>query len=79
MKFAFIFILVDWAQVPDFGSVPFFEWLGKVLGTGKKGDSKDGGEPLSVSFNEPHGVYVHGSGTLYIVDSMNHRVFRWEK
>jgi sugar lactone lactonase YvrE len=51
----------------------------RLAGTGKKGDSKDGGEPLSVSFNEPHGVYVHASGTLYIVDSMNHRVFRWEK
>jgi len=51
----------------------------RLAGTGVKGDSKEGGEPLSVSFNEPHGVCVHASGTLYIVDSMNHRVFRWEK
>lgn len=51
----------------------------RLAGTGKKGESKDGGEPLSVAFNEPHGVYVHADGTLYIVDSMNHRVFRWEK
>ncbi len=51
----------------------------RLAGTGKKGESKDGGEPLKVSFNEPHGVLVHPSGTLYIVDSMNHRVFRWEK
>jgi sugar lactone lactonase YvrE len=51
----------------------------RLAGTGKKGDSKDGGAPLSVAFNEPHGVYVHASGTLYIVDSMNGRVFRWEK
>ena len=51
----------------------------RVAGTGKKGDSKDGGEPLQVSFNEPHGVFVHPTGILYIVDSMNHRVFRWEK
>ena len=51
----------------------------RLAGTGMKGDSKDGGEPLNVSFNEPHGVYVHPSGTLYIVDSMNHRVFRWDK
>jgi sugar lactone lactonase YvrE len=51
----------------------------RLAGTGKKGDSKDGGEPLSVSFNEPHGVLIHPDGTLYIVDSMNHRVFRWEK
>lgn len=51
----------------------------RLAGTGKKGDSKDGGDPLAVAFNEPHGVFVHPSGTLYIVDSMNHRVFRWEK
>ncbi len=53
--------------------------IARLAGTGKKGDSQDGGAPLSVSFNEPHGVYVHANGTLYIVDSMNHRVFRWEK
>ena len=51
----------------------------RVAGTGQKGESNDGGEPLTVSFNEPHGVFVHPTGTLYIVDSMNHRVFRWEK
>ena len=52
----------------------------RLAGTGKKGDSKDGGDPLAVTFNEPHGVFVHPTtGTLYIVDSMNHRVFRWEK
>ncbi len=51
----------------------------RLAGTGKLGLSKDGGDPLSVSFNEPHGVHVHANGTLYIVDSNNHRVFRWEK
>lgn len=34
----FIFILVDWAKVPEYGTVPFFDWLGAVFGTGKKGD-----------------------------------------
>lgn len=29
----FIFILVDWAKVPAFGSVGFKEWLGSALGT----------------------------------------------
>jgi sugar lactone lactonase YvrE len=53
--------------------------IARLAGSGKKGDSKTGGEPLGVSLFEPHGVYVHPSGTLYIVDSMNHRVFRWEK
>ncbi len=52
----------------------------RLAGTGKKGESGDGGDPLSVSFNEPHGVFVHATtGVLYIVDSNNHRVFRWEK
>jgi DNA-binding beta-propeller fold protein YncE len=51
----------------------------RLAGTGKKGASGDGGAPLKVSFNEPHGVTVHADGTLYIGDSLNHRVFRWQK
>jgi nucleoside transporter len=35
----FVFILVDWAQVPAFGSVPFTEWLGKALGTSLQGEA----------------------------------------
>ncbi|MCI0682008.1 MAG: hypothetical protein L0Y71_07890 [Gemmataceae bacterium] len=50
----------------------------RLAGTGKKGNSASGGEPLKVSFNEPHGVHVNPAGVLYIVDSLNHRVFRWE-
>ena len=50
----------------------------RIAGTGKKGESGQGGDPLSVSFNEPHGVTVHRDGTLYLVDSFNGRVFRWE-
>lgn len=33
----FVFILVDWARVPAFGSVTFIEWLGAALGTSKTG------------------------------------------
>jgi sugar lactone lactonase YvrE len=51
----------------------------RIAGTGKKGDSGTGGDPLAVSFNEPHGVCVHRDATLYIVDSLNNRVFRLEK
>jgi sugar lactone lactonase YvrE len=51
----------------------------RIAGTGKKGERATGGDPLAVSFNEPHGVYVPREGGLYIVDSLNHRVFRWEK
>ncbi len=57
--------------------VPGSGQIVRIAGTGKQGDSGAGGAPLQVSFNEPHGVYVHRDGTLYIVDSYNHRVFRW--
>jgi len=50
----------------------------RIAGTGKLGMSGNGGDALAVSFNEPHGVFVHPNGTLYIVDSNNHRVFRLE-
>ncbi len=33
----FVFLLADWSQVPEFGSVPFGEWLGAALGTPKSG------------------------------------------
>src|SRR4051812_35266902 len=33
----FVFLLVDWAHVPAYGSVPFVEWLGAALGTSKTG------------------------------------------
>lgn len=33
----FVFILVDWDKVPAFGSVPFVDWIGTVLGTSKTG------------------------------------------
>jgi nucleoside transporter len=33
----FTFILVDWNRVPEFGSVPLFQWIGTTLGTAKTG------------------------------------------
>jgi MFS family permease len=33
----FVFILVDWSQVPALGSVGFTDWLGDALGSGLKG------------------------------------------
>jgi nucleoside transporter len=35
----FVFVLVDWAEVPAFGSVGFTEWLGAALGSAKTGDA----------------------------------------
>jgi sugar lactone lactonase YvrE len=50
----------------------------RIAGTGKKGDSGRGGDALKTPLNQPHGVCVHPSGVLYIVDSHNDRVFRLE-
>ena len=51
----------------------------RIAGTGKQGDSGAGGDPLKVSLHEPHGVHVDRDGTLFIVDSLNHRVFRLQR
>lgn len=48
----------------------------RIAGSGKKGTGGIGGPPLAVELNQPHGVYLHPSGELYIVDSSNHRVLK---
>jgi len=48
----------------------------RIAGSGKKGRGGLGGPPLEVELNQPHGVYVHTDGTLYISDSSNHRVLK---
>jgi predicted MFS family arabinose efflux permease len=40
----FVFMLVDWAQVPAFGTVSFTDWLGKALGTPLGGAAKAVGD-----------------------------------
>lgn len=55
------------------------EKIVRIAGTGKKGPSGNGGDALQTTFDEPHGVTIHRDGTLYIVDSLNHRVFRLKK
>jgi DNA-binding beta-propeller fold protein YncE len=51
----------------------------RLAGTGKKGRGGLGGAPLQAELNQPHGVYVHPNGTLYISDSSNDRVLMIEK
>ena len=48
----------------------------RVAGTGTKGTAGLGGSPLEAQLSQPHGVYVHPSGTLYIADSGNNRVLK---
>jgi len=43
----------------------------RVSGTGKKGHTGDGGDPLEATFDGPRGIYRHASGTLYVVEGEN--------
>jgi sugar lactone lactonase YvrE len=51
----------------------------RVAGTGKAGAAGLGGPPEKAELNQPHGVYVHPSGVLYISDSSNHRILKIER
>jgi sugar lactone lactonase YvrE len=48
----------------------------RVAGSGKTGTGGLGGPPEKVELNQPHGVHVDASGTLFIVDSLNNRVLK---
>ena len=48
----------------------------RIAGSGKRGAQGLGGPPLECELNQPHGVYVHTDGTLYIADSSNNRILR---
>ena len=50
--------------------------IDRVAGTGKVGTGGVGGPPDQVELNQPHGVFVHPSGDLYISDSHNHRILK---
>ena len=56
--------------------IPKLGKIVRVAGTGKKGSAGIGGAPEKVELNQPHGVYVHADGTLYICDSSNNRVLK---
>ena len=45
-----------------------------VAGTGESGFSGDGGLATAARLAAPRGVAVDGSGNLYIVDTVNHRI-----
>jgi sugar lactone lactonase YvrE len=46
----------------------------RVAGTGAKGSSGVGQDPLAVELNQPHGVCWHSARGLYVVDTGNDRV-----
>ncbi len=57
---------------PDAGT------LTTVAGTGKRGRGAAGGRPTATALDQPHGVAVGRDGTLYISDSLNHRILKIE-
>lgn len=51
----------------------------RVAGSGKKGTAGVPGPALAIEMNQPHGVYVHPKGEIYISDATNHRILKIEK
>jgi DNA-binding beta-propeller fold protein YncE len=45
-----------------------------IAGTGEKGDSGDGGPAVKATFNAPHNLVVGPDGSIYVADTLNHRV-----
>jgi len=50
-----------------------------IAGTGATGSGGLGSPPAELQLNQPHGVYVDRSGTIFICDSLNHRVLRIDR
>lgn len=50
--------------------------ISTVAGTGKKGDSGDGGPAAAATMNQPHSIALSAEGNIYICDILNHRVRR---
>jgi DNA-binding beta-propeller fold protein YncE len=47
-----------------------------IAGTGERGFSGDGGPAVAATMNEPYGVVIDRSGTIYTADRLNSRVRR---
>ncbi len=45
-----------------------------ICGNGTKGDSGDGGPAKDARVNSPHAIAVGKDGTIYVADSLNHKI-----
>jgi DNA-binding beta-propeller fold protein YncE len=59
--------------------VPATGTIVHVAGTGKRGSGGLGGPAAKLELSQPHGVYAHPSGAIYIADSSNNRVLKIEQ
>lgn len=50
--------------------------LHRVAGTGKKGYTGDGGDPMNATFSGPKGLAIDGEGRVLVVDTENHCIRR---
>ena len=50
-----------------------------IAGVPQTAGSQTSNDPLETQLNRPHGARLDAQGRLWIADSMNHRVLRFEK
>lgn len=66
----------DWHQL--FRLNPSRDTLTLIAGTGDQGlGGVPGGKALQMQMNQPHEVQVGSDGTIYVADTMNHRVITY--
>ena len=56
--------------------LPAEKKLIRIAGTGQPGSKGLNGPPLEAELKQPHGVYDHSSGEIYISDSSNNRIVK---
>jgi hypothetical protein len=53
-------------------------WIGGGTNGWQTGNAPASGADYQ-SFNQPYSVYVDGSGNIYVADTNNHRISKWDK